>query len=191
MEPTWYNHFILTKTKETNLLKERKDMLQAFKFCKRELVMIKSGKPKYLHCFLPTKEEEEEFAKKPVAEIMVPNDGWTIKKVLTGSDVGHLSRLLLGKHVVEKFIFPYWDQTIAQAVEHSRFRHEVNVIDIDTMGEHKLFFFRWACKGSYILQGNWSSQFVNRRKLKNDDMIGMFWDISSSSLVFSVLSRSS
>ncbi|KAJ4963585.1 hypothetical protein NE237_023524 [Protea cynaroides] len=178
METTWYCHFMPAKEEEKILAKEGK-----------ELIMIRADELEY-HNFLPTKEEEETLMKqgKRFGKIC-NNDPWEIKKILKVSDVGRLSRVLLGKENVEAFVFPYWDEQTVEAVKQGKERLQVKVRDVDTMSDHYLLFTRWASNRSYIFKGNWVSDFVNRRDLMEGDTIGISWNPSSSSFVFSVLCR--
>lgn len=111
----------------------------------------------------------------------------TITKVLTESDVNHLSRLIIETSAVETHILPHLsegDQTKIQDGE------GVNVVvfDEDTQTEHELVLKRMVnTTRSYVLNGGWIKKFVQRRELKRGSKIGFFWGGFSSRLHFCVL----
>ncbi|KAL0437105.1 UNVERIFIED_CONTAM: putative B3 domain-containing protein [Sesamum radiatum] len=113
-------------------------------------------------------------------------DRWDIKKVLTKSDVDESSRLLLAKVVVQEHILPHVmgngpGPDEGQGVE-------VAVWDMDKGSEHVLVLKKWK-SGSFVLVKNWMSDFVRRRGLEKDDVIGLRWDDGNSRLEFTVLKK--
>ena len=72
---------------------------------------------------------------------------------------------------------------------HSSTGGTVTVYDNDMKTKHELVFKYWPSAKCYVLQANWKKEFVNVRKLKEGDLIGLYWDARSSIFVFSVLKR--
>ncbi|KAF8413117.1 hypothetical protein HHK36_001093 [Tetracentron sinense] len=116
------------------------------------------------------------------------NDPWKIRKKLTKSDLGQLSRFLLKTELVERHILRFWGaDRIAEAMKLSG--TQVKIHDLDTDSRHKLTFKRWSSSNSYIINNNWNVEFVTRRVLRKGDEIGLCWNYYSSYFSFSVLSN--
>ncbi|XP_054804731.1 B3 domain-containing protein At2g33720-like [Prosopis cineraria] len=115
-------------------------------------------------------------------------DPWKIKKTLTESDLGILSRLLLAAGSVKRHILPVLDGEDARGVE-SEEGIQVRVWDVDTKSMHQLLLKRWSSSKSFVLIGKWSQDFVRRRELRKGDEIGFYWDPYSSLFNFCVLKR--
>ncbi|KAF8413115.1 hypothetical protein HHK36_001091 [Tetracentron sinense] len=116
------------------------------------------------------------------------NDPWKIRKKLTKSDVGQLSRYLLKTELVERHILRFWgNDRIAEAMKLSG--TQVKIHDLDTDSRHELTFKRWSSSNSYIINNNWNVEFVTRRVLRKGDEIGLCWNYYSSYFSFSVLRR--
>ncbi|QCE13190.1 B3 domain-containing protein At2g33720-like [Vigna unguiculata] len=113
---------------------------------------------------------------------------WKIRKVLTKSDTGRLSRLLLGADVGENFMLPVLDSH-AQTEVINGTGSTVSVWDVDTMSMHNLILKRWPSFNNFVLMGRWSSDFVQRRQLIKGDEIGLLWDSFKHCFHFSVLKR--
>ncbi|KAK8515515.1 hypothetical protein V6N13_139506 [Hibiscus sabdariffa] len=113
------------------------------------------------------------------------HDPWCIKKKIVTSDLSDMSRLLLAKKLVESHILPHWDAD-RRAQIHTGV--QVSVYDCDTNDEYAMDFKRWR-NGAYVFIKKWIPNFVNRRALKLDDEIGIYWDIHNSRFNFSVLNR--
>ncbi|KAF3433933.1 hypothetical protein FNV43_RR25036 [Rhamnella rubrinervis] len=118
-------------------------------------------------------------------------DPWKIKKKLTASDVGDLSRLMLHTDQVEKHILPHLVDV--DAIKDGN-EVRVKVLDTDKHSEHQLVFARWKSSKGYVLKQNWTKDFVKRRNLKLGDEVGLFLDASrrpdNSMLIhFKVLNR--
>lgn len=96
-------------------------------------------------------------------------DPWRMKKGLTQSDIGNLSRLMLKTDWVEKYFLPRLN---VEQVE-SESGVPVRVLDLDTDSEHELVFKLWKSSSSFILNNGWVKEFVKRRNLKRGDQIGM------------------
>ncbi|KAE8055388.1 hypothetical protein FH972_012228 [Carpinus fangiana] len=112
-------------------------------------------------------------------------DPWVIKKTLKKSDIGDLYRLLLPKTPVQAHIL-----RLCRNAERIANGIPVAVWDFDTNSEHELIFKYWPSgSGVYVLQGNWTKDFVRRRNLKKGDKIGLYWDGSYSRFNFRVLNR--
>ncbi|KAG6718027.1 hypothetical protein I3842_04G130400 [Carya illinoinensis] len=124
------------------------------------------------------------------AEIRTPTameDPWKIKKTLTESDLGNMSRLLLKTTWVRHHVLPFLDTDIIREVESEGIR--INVWDHDFQSAHELVLKKWKTSKSYVLINMWHKDFVNRRNLKKGDVVGLYWDPSDSMLHFSVLLR--
>ncbi|XP_042950454.1 B3 domain-containing protein At2g33720-like [Carya illinoinensis] len=115
-------------------------------------------------------------------------DPWKIKKALTESDLGNLSRLLLKTTWVRHHVLPFLDTDIIREVESDQGKR-VNVWDQDSQSAHELVLKKWKTCKSYVLINKWHKDFVNRRKLKKGDVIGLYWDPFNSIFHFSVLKR--
>ncbi|CAJ1975924.1 unnamed protein product [Sphenostylis stenocarpa] len=111
---------------------------------------------------------------------------WKIKKVLTKSDVGRLSRLLFRADMVETLMLPV-QGAHAQIEANSGTGTPVSVWDVDTMSMHKLILKRWPSFNNFVLNGGWSRDFVRRRKLNHGDEIGLLWDSYTHCFHFSLL----
>ncbi|XP_004488399.1 B3 domain-containing protein At2g33720-like [Cicer arietinum] len=116
------------------------------------------------------------------------DDPWKIKKTLTDSDLGILSRLLLAADLVKKQILPMLDVDDARAAETEE-GSPVNVWDMETKSMHQLVLKRWSSSKSYVLIGKWNQDFVRRRELKKGDEIGFQWDPFNRAFNFCVLKR--
>ncbi|PIA61245.1 hypothetical protein AQUCO_00300642v1 [Aquilegia coerulea] len=113
---------------------------------------------------------------------------FTIRKKLKKSDVNHLSRLMLSKKMVYNHITPYLTEEQNREVESGK-GTEILVMDLDMKPCYRLILKRSLKANSYIMKSNWIKSFVQRRKLKEGDEIGMFWDPSECCFGFSVLQR--
>ncbi|KAF8028666.1 hypothetical protein BT93_E1344 [Corymbia citriodora subsp. variegata] len=101
-----------------------------------------------------------------------------IKKTLTKSDFGHLSRLLIPRACVTTHVLPSMDEERVRRVKSGK-GADVGVWDADTRTEHGLVFAYWASSGSYILKGCWTKEFVR----------GIYWDPIASKFHFSLLRK--
>ncbi|KAK4408377.1 putative B3 domain-containing protein [Sesamum angolense] len=118
----------------------------------------------------------------------LPEDRWEIKKVLKKSDVDDSSRLLLSKVNVQEHILPRVTGNLPGRGLDEGEGVEVAVWDMDTGSEHVLVLKKWKT-GSFVLMKNWMSEFVRRRGLEKNDVIGLRWDDGSSRLEFTVLKK--
>lgn len=121
-------------------------------------------------------------------ELTLFKDPWIIKKVLTTSDLGQLSRLLLQTGPIEDHIIKYLNNDDKISVQEG-LGITVDVYDHDTDSTLELLLKRWTTLNSYVLNGGWRMYFVRRRGLRKGDEIGLFWDRFASRLHFRVLSR--
>ncbi|KAM5555058.1 putative B3 domain-containing protein [Rosa sericea] len=110
---------------------------------------------------------------------------YKIKKKLTLSDLGNLSRLLVPKEMVKKHVLPLVDADFVQRLE-SKAGKQVTVKDSDKEAEHQLTFRYLRSSKSYVFNGNWM-EIVKGRDLKKDDEIGLYWDTLNSKFHFSLL----
>ncbi|XP_061338383.1 B3 domain-containing protein At2g33720-like [Gastrolobium bilobum] len=113
-------------------------------------------------------------------DLMLYDDPWKIKKVLNGSDLGNMRRLLLPKDFAENLVVPVLDGDVERGVQ-------VDIWDVDTASIHSLIFKKWVSSRSYVFIGNWVKDFVSRRGLKKGDEIGLHWDPYKNRFNFSVL----
>ncbi|XP_040987812.1 B3 domain-containing protein At2g33720-like [Juglans microcarpa x Juglans regia] len=112
---------------------------------------------------------------------------WKIKKTLTESDLGNLSRLLLKTTWVRDHVLPFLDSDIIRSEVESDQGMRVKVWDQDSQSAHELVLKKWKTCKSYVLINGWHKDFVNRRNLKKGDVIGLYWDPFDSIFHFSVL----
>ncbi|KAK7327656.1 hypothetical protein VNO77_21741 [Canavalia gladiata] len=131
---------------------------------------------------------EEERNKGVSTTLKLYDDPWKIKKTLTDSDLGILSRLLLAADVVKRHILPMLGVDYARAAETEE-GTPVRVWDMDTKSMHQLVLKRWSSSKSYVLIGKWNQDFVKRRDLKKGDEIGFHWDPYNYTFNFCVLKR--
>ncbi|RDX74959.1 B3 domain-containing protein, partial [Mucuna pruriens] len=111
------------------------------------------------------------------------DDLWKFKKVLKESDVGNMTRLMIGRDMAEDFVLPMLN---ADADEIDR-GVDVKIFDVDTDSTHSLVFKKWVSSRSYVFIGNWGKDFVARRGLKKGDEIGFQWNPLNNGFDFSVL----
>lgn len=116
-------------------------------------------------------------------ELMLFDDPWKIKKVLTESDISNMSRLLLGKELVKKLVLPVLG---VDDVDNNG-GIQVRIWDVDTHSMHSLIFKKWVTSQSYVFMGTWRKDFVIRRGLKEGDEIGFHWDAYNKYFNFSLL----
>ncbi|KAK2632254.1 hypothetical protein EUGRSUZ_L01802 [Eucalyptus grandis] len=121
-------------------------------------------------------------------ELTLLFDPYKIKKRLTQSDLGHLSRLLIGRDFVKSHFLRWMNEETVRQVESSK-GADVIVRDMDTCSEHRLVFVFWASSGSYVLKGGWIKEFVKRRGLAVGDEVGIYWEPSASKFHFSLLHK--
>ncbi|KAL3739259.1 hypothetical protein ACJRO7_020633 [Eucalyptus globulus] len=119
-------------------------------------------------------------------ELTLVFDPYKVKKRLTQSDLGHLSRLLIGRDLVKSHFLRWMDEETVRQVESGK-GADVIVRDLDTGSEHRLVFVFWASSGSYALKGGWIKEFVKRRALEVGDEVGIYWDPSERKFHFSLL----
>ncbi|KAI6706165.1 hypothetical protein NL676_009127 [Syzygium grande] len=133
-------------------------------------------------------EEEEDRRNGVSTELVLLFDPYKIKKKLTKSDLGHLSRLLIPRACVTTHVL--WcmsEETVTRVM--SGEGAEVVVWDADVRSEHRLVFAFWASSGAYVLKGCWIKEFVRRRGLAAGDEIGIYWDPTANSFHFSLLRK--
>ncbi|KAK4408346.1 hypothetical protein Sango_0415600 [Sesamum angolense] len=118
-----------------------------------------------------------------------PNDeiDYEITKTLKDSDVDGSSRFLVKKLLAEKHILPHVMSNWPHFDELKGV--ELGVFDVDTRSNHLLVFKKWKSTGSFVLCGNWVSDFVKRRGLKVDDIIGLRWSAENLKLEFKLLNN--
>ncbi|XP_010418699.1 PREDICTED: B3 domain-containing protein At2g33720-like [Camelina sativa] len=121
-------------------------------------------------------------------ELTLFKDPWILKKVLTPSDLGPLSRLLLHTRPIEDHIIKYLNKD-DQIKVHQGIGITVDVYDHDTDSTFQLLLKRWTTLNGYVLNGGWRMHLVRKRCLRKGDEIGLFWDRFASRLHFRVLSR--
>ncbi|AES60437.1 putative DNA-binding pseudobarrel domain-containing protein [Medicago truncatula] len=115
-------------------------------------------------------------------ELMLYDDPWKIKKVLTQTDLGNNSRLLLNKELAHDLVV-----SVLGAVAAENEGVHVAVWDVDTDSLHSLVFKIRPSNKSPVFKETWIKEFVVRRSLKKGDEIGMHWDPYKKRFDFSVL----
>ncbi|KAG7564010.1 DNA-binding pseudobarrel domain superfamily [Arabidopsis suecica] len=140
--------------------------------------------------YLSNEEKAEEEWYGVSTELTLFKDPWIIKKELTNSDLGQLSRLLLHTGPIEDHIIKYLNNDDKNNVQEG-LGITVDVYDHDTDSTFELILKRWTTLNSYVLNGGWRMYFIRRRGLRKGDKIGLFWDRFASRLHFRVLSRAS
>ncbi|KAJ1394391.1 DNA-binding barrel domain superfamily [Sesbania bispinosa] len=90
-------------------------------------------------CIIPTKKKPQETRWGYTTDLMLYDDPWKIKKVLKESDVGNLSRLLLHKELVEKFVLPMLGPNAQREAETEK-GTKIIIWDVDTQSMHHLVF---------------------------------------------------
>ncbi|XWS08154.1 hypothetical protein CRYUN_Cryun41cG0056000 [Craigia yunnanensis] len=118
-------------------------------------------------------------------ELRLGHDPWSIKKQLSESDIGNMSRLILASECVESHVFPFWNDDELTKIKEEL---EVSVWDCDTKTEHELVFKQWNKRANVLIK-NWVKDFVKRRELKLGDEIVLYWDTCNSTFKFTVLHR--
>jgi hypothetical protein len=111
---------------------------------------------------------------------------WKIKKWMTESDLGSLSRLLVQTNLVKNHILPFFGTNSLGEIESGK-GTRVRVWDQDSQTEHELVFKKWSSSNSYVFIGKWYKDFVKRRELKLGDLIGLYWDSCNSRFNFCVI----
>ncbi|KAF8023100.1 hypothetical protein BT93_F0561 [Corymbia citriodora subsp. variegata] len=119
-------------------------------------------------------------------ELALLFDPYKIKKKLTQSDLGHHSRLMIGRDFVMSHVLRWMSEETVRQVESGK-GAEVIVRDVDTCSEHRLVFVFWASSRSFVLNGGWIKEFVKRRELEVGDEVGIYWDPTASKFHFSLL----
>ncbi|KAI6706207.1 hypothetical protein NL676_009169 [Syzygium grande] len=136
----------------------------------------------------PGCDTEEERRNGLSTELVLLYDPYKIKKKLTQSDLGHLSRLLIGRDFVTSHLLRWMSEETVRQVESGK-GADVIVRDMDTSSEHRLVFVFWPSSGSYVLKGGWIKEFVKRRGLAAGDEVGIYWDPTVSKFHFSLLRK--
>ncbi|KAF8029056.1 hypothetical protein BT93_E1659 [Corymbia citriodora subsp. variegata] len=133
-------------------------------------------------------EVEEDRRNGVSTELMLLFDPYEIKKKLTKSDLGYLSRLLIPRACVTTYVLPCMSEETVTRVMSSK-GADVIVWDADTRSQHRLVFAFWASSGAYVLKGCWNKEFVQRRGLAPRDEIGIYWDPTANRFHFSLLRK--
>ncbi|KAK7270894.1 hypothetical protein RJT34_26397 [Clitoria ternatea] len=153
---------------------------------KKESVV--AAKKRYIDTATSSKKESATARKKRCIdnkERLTGDDIWKIKKVLLKSDVGNMSRLMLGKDLAENYVLPMLGANHANNIKDKGVN--VKIWDVDTNTMHSLLFKLWGSSNCYVFIGKWIQDFVKRRNLKNGDEIGLYWDANQNHFNFSVL----
>ncbi|XP_010058732.2 gibberellin 2-beta-dioxygenase 6 [Eucalyptus grandis] len=121
-------------------------------------------------------------------DLALYEDPWKIRKKLTGSDLSPLSRLLLPAGCLQTHVFPQMDKKMLRQVNSEEGMPVVGK-DVATGRKHQFVFRCWKSTGSYVLNGGWTKEFVEEKRLKVGDEIEMVWVMSSRMFHFKVLHR--
>lgn len=117
---------------------------------------------------------------------VVNRDLWTIKKILAKTDVNPVAgRLVLPKSSFEPYLKEHLSKEDFERLVSEDTGIMVNVYDHDTKTTHKLWL---ALRGNYHLRRGWGKDFIERKKLREGQEIGLFWDSSEYRFHFSVIS---
>ncbi|XP_039169446.1 uncharacterized protein LOC108957136 [Eucalyptus grandis] len=134
---------------------------------------------------VPRHKEEKKDDAGISTKLTLRHDPCNYKKVLTTSDVGGLSRLLLSGGFVEDRVVG----TPGMEMVKSPTGMEVPVWDADDGSKHWLVLGHWPSSNAYVLKGHWNEQFVKRLGLVAGDEIGLLWDPYSRRFFFKVLHK--
>jgi hypothetical protein len=115
--------------------------------------------------------------------LVLYNDPWRIKKVLTQTDLGSNCNILIKRELANHLIVPVLGGR--QVCENRDVR--VRVWDIDTNSFHSLVFTIRPSNNSHVFKDTWVKDFVIRRNLQIGDEIGILWDQYNQHFVFSVI----
>ncbi|PHT62082.1 hypothetical protein T459_34054 [Capsicum annuum] len=102
------------------------------------------------------------------------------------SDVNGASRLLLPRQDVKNYILPFMKEEEQAVICNELNGVDVRVYDMDTQTEHLLTLKKWPATNSFQLVKAWTSEFVKRRNLKEDDVILIRWDKNNHRFCFRV-----
>ncbi|KAK4432318.1 hypothetical protein Salat_0993900 [Sesamum alatum] len=109
-------------------------------------------------------------------DMTVSPTAWPYQKELTGSDVNGSCRCLLSKEFVRNHVIPFMNENQARDCQ-TKEGTKVNVRDEDEGTDHQLMLKVWSTN-SFVLT-KWRGEFVRRRNLKANDVVGLRWDGSS------------
>lgn len=162
----------------------------------------------YYH-FLGTKEEEEQQnalrnvsgsqPQRLSSEVVERNNQaphllqlfpWEIKKTITENDPDPQVGLELDASEVREHLLKHWVDWTDQYQLNNGQTVLFQMVDLDTNTEHLLTFRKWPNgeRERYFIHENWIRHFVRRRNLRVGMTVGMYWDIRTKALRFSVLS---
>ncbi|KAM7487112.1 hypothetical protein LguiB_024596 [Lonicera macranthoides] len=100
-------------------------------------------------------------------------DPWTIKKVLTTSDVDGSCRLLLSTNAAYEHFFSSTSKN--DALCRTSRSKGLKVWHADESCGNNLFFKNWDNTDCFVVDGKWKGNFVNSKSLKEGDIIGLAW----------------
>ncbi|OVA10981.1 hypothetical protein BVC80_351g6 [Macleaya cordata] len=105
---------------------------------------------------------------------MAADEGnWKIRRILHEHDL-YRNQILLPIGMVRESVLPHLDRELMRTID-SGIGYQVTVIDVDDNTHHRLEFMK--TNGSYVLRGdNWRLNFVQRKHLEEDDVLGLNWD---------------
>ncbi|XP_037494073.1 B3 domain-containing protein At2g33720-like [Jatropha curcas] len=132
-----------------------------------------------------TAEDLEEERRKGISTNLSLSYRYNTKR-LKESDLGNLSRLLVPSNLVKKDVLPLLSSDLVNGIKSKRGAPAV-FWDVDTETTHNLVFKKWDSSGSYVFIGGWTTEFVQRRSLKEGDEIRIYWDVPNSRFNFSVI----
>lgn len=138
--------------------------------------------------YLNTKTQPQEVVEirdePPRLKLLFP---WEFTKILTENDVAHFGSLELHPNQAYNHIFKYWDENMVSRVMMNGEQVPIVVWDLDTGTKHNLTLKKWPYAENFLIHAGWTRDFVARRGLKVGMMIGMYWDVRSESLRFSLI----
>ncbi|KAL3507323.1 hypothetical protein ACH5RR_032705 [Cinchona calisaya] len=158
-----YYHFLESKEKE--LENNRLHSLD-FRLNESEVVEQNNCCPQLLHLF-----------------------PWEIRKVITPHDLEFHEGLELNARQVNEHLLIHWDSEMKQSVVNGE-QIPIQMLDWDTKTEYQMLFKKWPNCERYMVHGFPFEELVTGRNLTAGMTIGMYWDIKSKVLRFSILDNS-
>lgn len=115
---------------------------------------------------------------------------WEIKKTITENDLDPQVGLELDPSEAREHLLRHWVDWTDQYQLNNGQTVLFQMVDLDTNTEHLLTFRKWPNgeRERYFIHENWIKDFVRRRNLRVGMLVGMYWDIRTKALRFSVLS---
>ncbi|KAI9074459.1 hypothetical protein K1719_043578 [Acacia pycnantha] len=120
--------------------------------------------------------------------LMLYDNPWKVKKVLTNYDTSNMNRLTLSAEHVIKMMLPVLGENAETNVQTAD-GVKLWFWDVDTESSHQLLLKQDNYNSCYTITGKWNQEFNKRRNLKARDEIGLQWDRYNGRFNFSVIQR--